>query len=154
MRRIVFEVVAAIAITLAAVIASVHEASAGDLAITGAFARASASPQAQTGAAYLTITNGGPAADQLQAIASPAAGMAMVHETKDDNGTSSMMAVAAVPVPAGGSVSLKPGGMHIMLMDLKAPLKQGETLRLELTFAKAGQIGVDVPIKGIAAMSP
>ncbi len=154
MRRLTLEILAAIAITLAALIASLHTAMAGDLTVTGAFARASTSPGATTGVVYLTITNTSADIDTLAAIATPAAGMAMVHESKDEGGNATMAPVMALEIPAASSVTLKPGGLHIMLMDMKAPLKQGATVHLDLTFARAGQIGIDVPIKGIAAMAP
>jgi copper(I)-binding protein len=63
-----------------------------------------------------------------------------------------MRQVSSIDVPAGGTVSLQPGGLHIMLIDLKEPLRQGETFPLTLTFAKAGKVAVDVPVKSPAEM--
>ena len=154
MRSLMLEIAAATAITLGAILASVQNAGAAEIAVTGAFARASATPQAKSGAAYVTITNHGSVEDQLQSLKTSAAATAMVHETKEENGAISMSPVAAVKIPAGASIEMRPGGLHIMLMALKSPLKEGETLHLDLTFAKAGSVGVDVPIKGIAAMAP
>ena len=54
----------------------------------------------------------------------------------------------------GGSVQLAPGGVHLMLIDLKEPLKQGETFPLTLTFAKAGAMTIKVPVKAPAEMAP
>jgi copper(I)-binding protein len=65
-----------------------------------------------------------------------------------------MRQVASIDVPAGGTVSLEPGGLHIMLIDLREPLKQGETLPLTLTFAKAGKVTVQVPVKSPAETAP
>jgi hypothetical protein len=64
------------------------------------------------------------------------------------------MMVEAVTLPAGERVALEPGGLHIMLMGLKAPLKKGETIELILTFAKAGQVKLEVPVAGVAANAP
>jgi copper(I)-binding protein len=154
MRRLGFEIATAVGLTLAAIVAAVPSIAAGEIQVTGAFARASATPSATSGVVYFNIRNQGQAADRLIAVATPAAGMAELHDTKASGETMSMVPVAMLDLPAGATVALKPGGLHLMLMDLKQPLKVGTTLHLDLSFAKAGHIGIDVPVKGVAASAP
>ncbi len=151
MNRILIEIAAAIALTLGAVIASVTGASASDLMANGAFARASASPAAKSAAAYVTLMNHGAQADRLIAVSTPAAASAAVHTTRMDGDVMKMEEAGPVELPPMGMVEMKPGGMHIMLMGLKAPLKKGDTLELTLTFEKAGDMKVQVPVGDIAA---
>ena len=154
MRRSILEVLAAIALTLAAILTSAPGVLANDVMVIGAFARASATPGATSAVVYVTLANHGAAADRLMAISTPAAAMAEVHQSKSADGVTSMDAVPALDLPPGETVAMKPGGLHIMLMGLKAPLKRGETLTLELSFEKAGRIVVTVPVGGVAANGP
>ena len=123
---------------VAAVAASTAPA-AGGLAVTGAWARASAAGTT-TGAAYFTV-RAGATGDTLTGIAvDPAvARAAELHESMlDDMGMMSMDPVHAVPVRAGGSLVFKPGGHHVMLVGLKRPLRTGQRFTLTLRFARAG----------------
>jgi copper(I)-binding protein len=128
-------------------------AHAGDIAVTDPFARASAGP-AKVGAAFMTLKNSGAADDALVAAESPVAARAELHTHIKDGDVMRMRQVPSIDVPARGSVSLQPGGLHIMLIDLKEPLKQGESFPLKLTFAKAGTLTVQVPVKSPAEMAP
>jgi hypothetical protein len=149
MRRI------AIAATiLAAILASPPGVLASDVAVTGAFARASASSRATTAAAYFTVTNRGVAPDRLIAIAAEGAAMAQIHESRSKNGIAAMEMLAAIELAPSATVAMKPGGLHVMLMGLAAPLRKGDTLALELTFEKAGRLTVAVPVRGVAATGP
>jgi copper(I)-binding protein len=65
-----------------------------------------------------------------------------------------MRQIEAIDVPAGGSVSLQPGGLHVILINLKQPLKQGEAFPLTLTFAKGGTLTIEVPVKSPAETAP
>jgi copper(I)-binding protein len=80
--------------------------------------------------------------------------MAMLHENVEENGVVSMRHLDALPIAAKESVALTPEKAHVMLMGLKAPLKKGEHISLTLTFEKAGEIKVDVPVGGVAASAP
>jgi copper(I)-binding protein len=122
--------------------------------VTGAFARASATPAAKAGAVYLTIRNTGAADDVLQGVQTPAAAMAMLHATEMIDGVASMKHLDKVEVGAGSEVKLQPLGTHIMLMGLKAPLKEGESIPLVLEFENAGKVEVTVPVGGVAAVAP
>jgi periplasmic copper chaperone A len=76
--------------------------------------------------------------------------MAHLHKSTDENGVMKMEMIGTLDVAAGGDVEMKPGGLHIMLVGLTAPLKKGEAIPLELTFEKAGMVSVMVPVGGVA----
>lgn len=152
--RLLLPALSAVALTVLAIVSMVRaaeasEATAGDLAVTKAWARATP-PGASTGAVYITVENRGADEDRLVSAASPAARSAMVHQTIEENGVSTMRE-ADVRVAPGAAVEMKPGGMHIMLMGLAAPLKAGDTLTLNLVFEKAGPVTVEAPIAPIGA---
>jgi periplasmic copper chaperone A len=107
---------------------------------------------AMTGAVYMTLTNKTKDADRLTAASSDAAAKVQIHEMAVVNGIMKMrQLVNGLAIPAGGSVTLKPGGYHVMLIGLKKQLVAGQTLSLTLTFAKAGNISITVPIQAIGA---
>ena len=106
------------------------------------------------GVVYLTIRNTGAAEDVLTGITTPAADMPMLHETVVTDGIASMPHVASVPVPAGGTIALEPGGFHAMLMGLTQVLEKGATFPVTLTFRDAGAVTVDVEILGLGAKGP
>jgi copper(I)-binding protein len=103
-------------------------------------------PGARTGGAYLTIENRGQQ-DRLIRVATPAAGAAEIHSMTMEGNVMRMRAVAAVEIPSHATTALKPGGFHVMLMDLKQPLVAGGTLPLSLTFEKAGTIDVTARVE-------
>lgn len=125
----------------------------GDLRIEQPWARASIG-QAKTGAAYLTLNNGGEAVDRLLSVATPAAKRAGLHTHLMDAGVMKMRPVEAIEVAPGAPTVLRPGGLHVMLMGLAAPLMEGESFPLTLTFEQAGAVEVEVRIQGIGAMEP
>lgn len=151
MRKLILEFSAAIALTLAAIIASAPGVSASDVMVIEAFARASATPMAKSGAAYVTIVNHGAATDRLRSLSTPAAASAEVHRSRMDGDVVKMEPAGAIEIPAGGAIAMAPGGLHIMLMGLKAPLKEGGTLDLTLVFDKAGEVAVKVPVGPVTA---
>lgn len=129
------------------------DAKLGDLTIHQAWSRASANG-AQTGAIYLSIQNGGSAADKLVGIDTPVADMAHLHTTEMQGDMASMKMMDAVELPAGETVTLKPQAMHVMLMGLKHPLKKGETFPMTLHFEKAGTVEVQVKVEAAGALAP
>jgi periplasmic copper chaperone A len=136
---------------LAATLWLVQAAIASDIMVMNATARASLTPVARTGAIYLSIMNHGSADDKLLSITTAAATAAQVHETTMDGDVMKMRVVEdGLAIAAGATVDLKPGGFHIMLTGLKAPLKKGDTVTLELTFEKAGVVNVDAPVGEVA----
>lgn len=155
MRKHIIEFFAAIALTLGAILASAPGVLANDVMVISAFARASATPNASTAAAYLTLTNHGSQVDRLTAVSTEAADMAHLHGTTTSaSGVISMGSLAALEIGPGQTVVMQPAGTHIMLMGLKAPLKKGSTLTLVLTFEKAGKLTVEVPVGSVAANQP
>ena len=80
--------------------------------------------------------------------------MPMLHETTLSEGISRMAHVEAAEIPAGGELTLEPGGMHVMLMELTTPLKEGATFPLTLTFEAGGEITVEMPVFGPGATGP
>lgn len=135
----------AVALTLAV------PAWAGDISVSGAWSRASAG-MARAGAGFMTITNAGAGADRLLSAATPVSETAELHTHIKDGDVMRMRQVEAIEVPAGQSVALQPGGLHVMLMSLKEPLKEGQTFDLTLTFEKAGAMTVPVTVMGAGAM--
>jgi copper(I)-binding protein len=113
--------------------------------ITAAWARATP-PGVTTGAAYLTVTNGG-AADRLLGASSPAARQVLLHAEMQEHGMQHMRPLESVEVPAHGNVELAPGHMHLMLVDIAAPLKPDATIKVTLHFEKAGDLTIDVPVR-------
>ncbi len=104
-----------------------------------------------TDAKDLTIVNTGTSDDRLIAASSPVAEKSEPHSTIDDNGVMRMRPLAGIEVKAGERVELKPGGMHLMLTGLKAPLKLGQSFPLTLTFEKAGAVSVTVAVEKAGA---
>jgi copper(I)-binding protein len=119
----------------------------GDLVVESPWARESVT---RTGAAYLTVRNGGDADDRLIGVSSEVADRAELHASDMQDGVMRMRPVEAVEVPAGGEAALEPGGVHIMLVGLKAPLDEGGSFALTLVFENAGEVEVVTTIEDIA----
>lgn len=145
----------AVALTLAAAISYARSAeiSAGDLTIVAAWARATP-PGAKVAAAYIEVENRGGSADRLLAVRSPAAGSVSLHETVEENGVAMMRPMGPPLIPPGGILAMRPGGAHLMLMDIPAPLREGGTVSLTLTFETAGEVTVAAPIGSMGADAP
>lgn len=118
--------------------------------VSQAWARAT-TPRARTGAAYVTLENSGSGSDTLVSVSTPVAGRADLHTTIKDGDIMRMRAVERIEVGPKAMVALQPGGVHIMLMDLKQPLKKGATFPMTLVFEKAGETTVEVAVQSIAA---
>ncbi len=125
----------------------------GNLVIEQAWARASPG-RAANGAAYLSIHNAGKTADRLLSVTTTAADKAAIHTHLHEAGVMKMRPAGPVALPPGETVQFKPGGLHIMLFALKAPLKQGDRLRLDVVFEKAGRLEVVVDILKVGAAGP
>lgn len=110
-------------------------------------------PGAKIGAGYMTIRNESGESDRLVAASSPAAAKVEPHVTVEEGGISRMRPVKGYDVPAHGSFELKPSGAHLMLMNLKAPLKEGERVPLVLKFAHAGEVKVELEVRALGATS-
>ena len=154
MRKLALEIAIAAALTVAAILSLAASARANDILITGAYARASASPAARAGSVYFTVVNRGAASDRIVAASSDTAASAMIHRSAVENGIATMRHVEGIDIAPGAEVSFAPGRTHVMLMGLKKPLKQGEHFTLTLTLERAGDMKVDVPVAGVAASAP
>ena len=134
--------------------ASAQEIKVGGLVLSHAWARATPGG-AEVGGGYLTIENKGTAPDKLLGGSSPAAAEIEVHEMAMRNDVMTMRPVSGgLSIPPGQTITFTPGGYHIMMMGLKAPLKKGDKVPVTLAFEKAGEIKVTFDIQGIGAMGP
>ena len=115
---------------------------------------ARAAIQGGTGGAFLTIRNAGAQPDRLLSASTPLARNTEVHETVREGEVMRMRPVPAIEVPAGGSVTLRPGGAHVMLVGLAQALRPGATLPLTLTFERAGTVQVEVAVQAAGAAAP
>lgn len=124
---------------------------AGDLVVSSPWTRATPGG-AKIGGGYLKITNSGKTADRLVGISSNIAGHVEIHEMSMDNGVMKMRPLASgLEIKPGETVELKPGGFHVMFMDLKQPLKEGDTVKATLTFEKAGPVDVSFAVNAVGA---
>jgi hypothetical protein len=137
---------------LASSSAFAHEFKLGTLTIGHPWARASAGP-VRNGAAYLTVHNAG-AADSLVAVSGDVAKRVELHTHLMEGDVMKMRRVEALEVPAGGMAALEPGGIHVMLIGLAQPLKEGERFPLTLTFRDAGEVTVEVKVEAVGSMGP
>ncbi len=146
-----------IAIVLLALIvgsqARAQTSTPGKVLVENAWARATPGG-AKTGAAYMTLVNAGAAADRLLGATTSVADKVQFHKDAEENGVSRMRQLQAVELGPGTTTVFKPGVMHIMLVGLKQPLKEGQTFPLALEFEKAGKVEVTVPVAKIGAMEP
>ena len=138
-------------LALAAALAAAPAALA-QVAVTDPWVRGTVESQKATGA-FMQLKS---ASDvSLVGASSPVAGVVEIHEMKIDGGVMRMSAIGALPLPAGKTVELKPGGYHVMLMALKAPLKEGDAVPVTLTFkdkdGRQSTMVVNAPVKALTA---
>lgn len=127
---------------------------AGDLVISNAWTRATPGG-AKVGGGYLTIENKGATADRLVGGTTAVAGKLEVHQMSMSDGVMKMHPVeGGLAIEPGKTVKLAPGGYHLMMVDLKQPFKQGETVPVTLQFEKAGKVAVSLNVQGIGGAAP
>lgn len=129
------------------------EAKLGALEIKDAWARATP-PKAPAGGAFVTVTNTGATTDNLIAASAGVAKTVELHTHIAQGDVMRMVAVGSVEVQPGKTVAMGPGGLHVMLIGLNEPLKEGTSFPLELTFAQAGKVTVTVDVRPVGAMGP
>ncbi|KIZ37363.1 MULTISPECIES: copper chaperone PCu(A)C [Rhodopseudomonas] len=145
---------AAILCALSTAQAQAGEVKAGNLVITQAWARATPGG-AKIGGGYLTVENTGTTPDRLLGGSSTIAAKIDIHEMAMNNGVMTMRPLDnGLAIAPGKTVTLAPGGYHLMLMDLKAPLKQGDKVPVTLDFEKAGNVKVALDVQGVGAQAP
>lgn len=131
--------------------AAAHDYTLGNLKIGHPWTRATP-PTAPAGGGFLTITNTGTTADRLVSATSAAAGQVQVHEMKMDGNIMRMRELEnGLEIPPGATVTLAPGGLHLMMMGLKNPLKENTRVPVTLVFEKAGKIDVELVVMAIGA---
>jgi len=146
--------VLAIVSYVAAAPALTEEVKAGDLVISQAWSRATPGG-AKIGGGYLTIENKGSTPDRLLGASADVADRVQIHEMAMNNGVMTMRPLdKGVAIEPGKTVMLAPGGYHLMLLDLKSPLKQGDRFPVTLEFEKAGKVKVLLDVQAIGAQRP
>jgi periplasmic copper chaperone A len=123
---------------------------AADIALDGPWSRATPGG-AQVAGGFMTIRNAGSVADRLVSGKADVAGRVEIHEMTMVDGVMKMRPITGLEVPAGKAVELKPGGYHVMFLDLKQPLKAGDTIKGSLTFEKAGTIALEYKVEPMGA---
>ncbi|TXF13024.1 copper chaperone PCu(A)C [Pelomicrobium methylotrophicum] len=129
--------------------AAADEVKAGTITIADAWARATP-PAAQVGGAYLILKNAG-SPDKLVSASTPVAERTEFHRMSLEDGVMKMRHLPAIEVPAHGTIELKPGGTHLMLVGLKQPLKEGERFPLTLRFERSGTVELQVAVRKMGA---
>jgi periplasmic copper chaperone A len=155
MKQIIHELfgVALVAVLFVAP-ARAEEVKAGDLVITQAWSRATPGG-AKVGGGYLTIENKGSTPDRLIGGSADVADKVQVHEMAMNSGVMTMRPLdKGLVIEPGKTVKLAPGGYHLMLLDLKSPLKQGDKLPVTLEFERAGKVSLSLDVQGIGAQGP
>lgn len=144
----------ALALTAASIYSFAQNAQNGadTIVVKEAWARATP-PGASVGAIYVTIENLGAEDDRVISVASSAADSAMLHATVEENGISQMRESEGRITPSG-TLKMEPGGTHIMLMGLRKPLMEGETVDVTLSFEKAGNVTINATVAPIGSAGP
>lgn len=120
------------------------QSSGSDIVVMEPYARAAI----PNGAVFMQLTNQGRGDDRLISAQTDVADAVELHESKmDENGVMRMSPVANIPLPAGGSATLEPGGLHVMLIGLKRELAVGDKFSLTLNFEKSGSQTLEVEVR-------
>ena len=146
-------VLAAALATLTAAPLRAEDVKAGDLLITQVWSRQTPAG-AKVAGAYLTVENKGSSADRLVGGSADIAGRIEIHEMAMDGGVMKMRPLEGLAIEPGKTVKLAPGGYHVMLLDLKTQLKQGDKVPVTLQFEKAGKVNVSLDVQGVGAQAP
>ena len=142
-------VLTVVALLLLSQPAPAHEFTIGDITVTHPFSRATP-PTARTGAGYLVLTNNGSEPDRLVAVETAVAESVEFHQTVVKDGMATMTPVSnGFEIPPGGKVVIGDDGLHIMLVGLKQPLREGETIDATLIFEKAGRSDVYFEVEAL-----
>lgn len=147
------QTLALVALAACSGLAAAADFTTGTLLVLQPWTRATA-PGAVAGGAFMKIENRG-VADRLVSASSDRAEVVELHTMRMDGNIMRMDKLErGVELPAGSTTELRPGGLHVMLIGLKAPLKEGERFPLRLKFEKAGELRVEVSVGGMGAAAP
>ena len=131
-----------------------HSFAIAKIAIGHPWTRETAATQT-VGGGFLTIRNGGKTADRLLSASSPFAAEVQIHTMSMDGGVMKMRPLKdGIAIPAGQTVELKPGGLHIMFIGLKQPFKKGSQIPATLRFLKAGTVKVGFAVQPVGSAAP
>ena len=145
---------AALSAALASPAAAAGDYDVGSIHISQPWSRATPKGAA-AGAGYLTLTNKGAVPDRVSCVSDDASGQCQIHSMTMEGGVMKMRPVeGGLEIKPGESVTLKPGGYHVMFLSLKHPLEQGGTVKATLKFDHAGTIDVEFPVLAIGAPAP
>ena len=154
MKQLTRTIAFAVALAASAAPVRAEDVKAGDLVISQAWSRQTPSG-AKVAGAYLTIENKGATADRLISGSGDVAGKVEVHEMAMEGGVMKMRPLdKGLVIEPGKTLKLAPGGYHLMLMDLKSQLKQGDKVPMTLEFEKAGKVNVSLDVQGVGAQAP
>lgn len=154
MNRLAFFLTLGAALSAAPFVAAAKPAAQPAIVVTDAWARETA-PGQVNGGGFAVISNKGAKDDRLVSGTSPVAREVQLHTMNMDGGVMHMRQLTdGIPVPAGQTVVLKPGSLHVMFIGLKRPLKRGEAIPVTLRFASAGELKVAFAVQQVGAMGP
>jgi periplasmic copper chaperone A len=136
-----------------AAFASCAMAFAGDITVENQFVK-EVGAEMPNSAAFMTINNNGAKAVSLINARSSASKIVELHTHSHKNGMMAMYRVEKIEIPAGGKAELKPMGFHIMLIGLGKPIKEGESVEVELVFDNGESVKVSAPVRKLGAMKP
>ena len=137
----------------AALGATAHADDSAGIHASAAWSRATGK-MAHSAVVYMELENTGNVSDRLVSASTPVAGRAQLHTEIKDGNVMRMREVKSVEVGPHAKVRLQPSGLHVMLMDLKGPLKKGSHFPITLHFEKAGAVTLDVAVKSPGALAP
>lgn len=146
MKRLSKNLLVLLAAGLTGAAALAHESKAGQITIGHPYARASM-PGQVAGGGYLSLDNQGTSADRLLSASADVSQSVQIHSMAMEGDVMRMRQVEGIELPAGKKVELKPGGLHIMFIGLKAPLKAGDKFPMTLKFERAGEVKVQVSVE-------
>jgi len=138
---------------IAAVLLMAAAPAFAQVAIDKPWARATA-PGAKVAAGYMVVHNKAASTDRLVGASSPAAAKVETHVHLNEGGVMKMREVPGYDIPAGGAFELKPGGAHLMFMDIRRPFREGEKVPVKLKFEKAGEVDAEFHVGRISGGAP
>lgn len=128
-----------------------NDVSKGDISVSNPWTRATP-PNARAAGGFVTISNTGSGDDRLTAVASPLSDRVEIHEMAVNDGVMKMRQLAdGLIIPAGETVTLEPGGLHIMFLGINGRFEQGTTVPVTLRFEQAGDISIKLPVAAMGS---
>ncbi len=142
-----------VVLLLLPIAALAHNHEKGEIQVRHPWSRATA-PGAKVAAGYMEIRNNGAQADRLLSAETPVAQRVELHVTRQEGDVMRMRQVQAYDIPARERFELRPSGPHLMLVDIKRPLKKGERIPMKLRFERAGEVEVQLEVQDLGSRHP